>query len=410
MRYAWLLCCAIGIAPTAAADPLTFAQALVRAGADGPSIAARKAAAEAAHLSIRPAGELPDPQLALGLDNFPVSGADRFRLNRDEMTMLSVGVMQDVPSDALRRARSGLATAEADVADATLEVSRLEARLAVATAWIDAFFASARQDILRELTEDVAALNEASTASLSSGTGAADASLKARLDAARVADQLAEARLASTQARAELARWIGPIGNDPLGPVAPVFDIDPVQLREHLEHHVVLTGSAAAVERARADYEIARAGKQPDWSWSLMYGRRDPDFGDMVSFGLKFSLPLFQSTRQSPTVDAKRADVRKADAEREATLREHRAMLETRLAEHASLTERLTRARDVILPLAKQREVIAAAAHEAGTLPLADLIAVRIEAREAELGRLDLEQRLTAVDAILGLEYGEAAP
>src|SRR5690242_21148787 len=103
MRHAWLLCCAIGIAPTAAADPLTFAQAVARAGGDGPSIAARKAGAEAAHLSIGPAGQLPDPQVALGLDNFPVSGADRFRLNRDEMTMLSVGVMQDVPSKSLRR-------------------------------------------------------------------------------------------------------------------------------------------------------------------------------------------------------------------------------------------------------------------------------------------------------------------
>ena len=51
----------------------------------------------------------------------------------------------------------------------------------------------------------------------------------------------------------------------------------------------------AALERARASVEIARAGTRPDWSWSLMYGRRDPSFGDMVSFGLKFSLPLFQS-------------------------------------------------------------------------------------------------------------------
>jgi cobalt-zinc-cadmium efflux system outer membrane protein len=139
-----------------------------------------------------------------------------------------------------------------------------------------------------------------------------------------------------------------------------------------------------------------------------MYGRRDPDFGDMVSFGLKFSLPLFQSTRQSPTIDARAADVRKADAEREATLREHRAMLEMRLAEHASLTERLARARDVVLPLAKQREAVAAAAHEAGTLPLASLIAARVEAKEAELESLDLEQKLITVDAILDLEYGEA--
>jgi outer membrane protein TolC len=408
MRHAWLLCCAIGIAPAAAADPLTFAEALARASTDGPSIDARKAGADAAHLAIGPAGQLPDPQLALGLDNFPVSGPDRFRLNRDEMTMLSVGVMQDVPRKSLRRARTGVATAEADVADAALEVSRLEARLAVANAWIDAYFAAAREVALRRLAEDLVSLNAASTASLSSATGSADAALMARMGAARIADRLAEAKLTGAQAKAELERWIGPIGEDVPGPMAPRFDIDPILLREHLEHHVVLASSAAAVDRAKAEYELARAGKQPDWSWSLMYGRRDPDFGDMVSFGLKFSLPLFQSTRQSPTIDARAADVRKADAEREATLREHRAMLEMRLAEHASLTERLARARDVVLPLAKQREAVAAAAHEAGTLPLASLIAARVEAKEAELESLDLEQKLITVDAILDLEYGEA--
>jgi outer membrane protein TolC len=140
-----------------------------------------------------------------------------------------------------------------------------------------------------------------------------------------------------------------------------------------------------------------------------MYGRRDADFGDMMSFGLKFSLPLFQSTRQSPTIDAKRSDISRAGAERESLLREHRAMLEARLAEHASLSERLMRARDVVLPLAKQREAVAAAAHQVGTLPLADLIASRVQAKEAELNRLDLEHRLSLVDAFLSLEYGEDA-
>src|SRR5690242_14921761 len=166
MRFAWLLCCAVALTPTAAADPLSFAEAIARASATGPSLTAKKAAADAARLSIRPAGELPDPELALSLDNVPVSGADRFRLNRDEMTMLSAGVMQDVPSGALRRARTGVAVADAKAAEAALEISRLEARLAVATAWIEAFYAGQREGVLLQLANDVAALNEASTAAL----------------------------------------------------------------------------------------------------------------------------------------------------------------------------------------------------------------------------------------------------
>jgi outer membrane protein, heavy metal efflux system len=319
-------------------------------------------------------------------------------------------VMQDVPSRALRRARTGLATAEAAVADATLEVSRLEARLAAATAWIDAYFATAKQAVLQQLAQDVGALSDASTAGLASGSASLDRALVARMDAARIADRLAEAQYEAASSRAELERWIGPMGSDQPGPTPPAFAIDPEHLRTHLENHVVLAESAAATGRARAEYDVARAGRRSDWSWSLMYGRRDPDFGDMVSLGFKFSLPLFQSTRQSPTIDARQADIRRADAERQAMLREHRAVLEARLAEHASLSERLARARDVVLPLAKQREAVAAAAHEAGTLPLADLIMVRREIREAELGWLDLEQRLSMAGAFLTLEYGEVAP
>ena len=56
----------------------------------------------------------------------------------------------------------------------------------------------------------------------------------------------------------------------------PGLPVDPASLREHVEHHVGVTGSSAALERARASVEVARAGTRPDWSWSLMYGRRVP--------------------------------------------------------------------------------------------------------------------------------------
>ena len=78
MRYAWLLSCAVGIAPAAWADPVTFAQALERAASTSPTVEAEREALNSAQRSVRPAGQLPDPQLALGIDNLPISGADRF--------------------------------------------------------------------------------------------------------------------------------------------------------------------------------------------------------------------------------------------------------------------------------------------------------------------------------------------
>ena len=408
MRTAWFLCCAVGIAPAALADPTTFSDALAKAGREAPTVAAGQAAAESARLMVKPAGQLPDPQLTLDLEDVPISGANRFALNRDEMTMLNVGIMQDVPSDASRRARQQLAEADVRVAGAALDISRLEARVAAATAWLEAFYAEQRMDVLLTLARDAATLEQTTTASLGAGGGKTETALSARLQAARLEDRIADARFQAAAERAELERWIGPVGPDRLGPAPPVFLIDPAALRDHVEHHVELAGSSAALSKAEAEIERARAGRESDWSWSLAYGRRDPAFGDMVSFGLKFSLPLFQSDRQTPTIDAKRADLRRVGSERDALLREHRAMLEARLAEHAQLVARLARASDVVLPLSKEQEVVASAAHAAGTMNLTELFAMRLEAKEAELDRLDLERRLALVDAWLTLEYSEA--
>jgi len=408
VRTAWLLCCAVGIAPTALADPTSFNDAIARAGREAPTVAAGLAAVESARLLVKPAGQLPDPQLALDLTNFPISGSDRFRLDRDEMTMLNVGIMQDVPSDASRRARQQVAQADVKVTAAAVDISRLEARVAAATAWLQAFYAEQRVDVLLTLADDAATLELATTASLGSGAGKADVALSARLQAARLQDRIDDARFEAAASRAELERWIGPLGADRLGPAPPVFLIDANALREHLEHHVELVGSSAALARAQAEIEQARAGRESDWSWSLMYGRRDPAFGDMISLGVRFKLPLFQSDRQAPTIEARRADLKRVGLERDAVLREHRAMLEARLAEHGQLSARLVRAREIVLPLAHQQETVAQAAHAAGTLDLASLFAMRLEAKEAELDRLDVERRLALVDAFLTLEYSEA--
>jgi cobalt-zinc-cadmium efflux system outer membrane protein len=329
-------------------------------------------------------------------------------LNRDEMTMFSVGIMQEVPSEASRRARQQVAQADVSVSGAAVDVARLEARVAAATAWLQAFYAEQRVDVLLTLANDAATLEQATTASLGAGADKADAALSARLQAARLQDRIADARFEAAAARAELERWIGPLGPDRLGPRPPVFVIDAAALREHLEHHVELAGSSAVFAKAQAEVEQARAGREPDWSWSLSYGRRDPAFGDMISFGVRFKLPLFQSDRQAPVIDARRADLKRVGLERDALLREHQAMLEARLAEHDQLAGRLIRARDVVLPLARAQEALASAAHEAGTLDLAGLFAARLEAKEAELDRLDVERRLALVDAYLTLEYGGA--
>ena len=98
------------------AAPLTLDEALRLARDNAPSLAAEHARLQAASSAAIAAGELPDPQLRLGVQNYPVGGPERWSIDQDFMTMQMVGVMQEVPNGAKRRAR--IEVAEAAVARA----------------------------------------------------------------------------------------------------------------------------------------------------------------------------------------------------------------------------------------------------------------------------------------------------
>lgn len=409
MLRAWLFVTAVGFAPAAFAQSLTFTDALARSE-ESPVVTARAAALEAAQRGIGPAGALPDPELILGLENVPATGPDRFRLDRDDMTMQRVGIMQEMPSLAELGARRAMARAEAQRAGAGVELGRLEARLGAAQAWIGLYYSERRVAVLAGLYREARALAEASRGRLAAGAGGVDEAIAAEVEAARLEDRAAEATAAVTAMRADLRRWIGDAADEPLSDDAPSFVIDAAMLRDHLRRHPSLAAYDAEAAAAEAGLRMARAERWPDWSWELSYGRRDPALEDMASVEVRVGLPLFQPWRQGPLIAARRADVNRVEAEREATLREHAAMLEARLAQHSALAASVARARDVRLPLARQRAEAAAGAFGAGGIGANEVIAARRDALEAELDLIDLQERLTVIAAALTLQYSEAMP
>jgi outer membrane protein TolC len=408
MLRACLLLTAIAIAPTAFAQSLTFSDALERAE-EGPLVSARADALEAARRSIGPAGALPDPQLILGVENLPATGPDRFRLDRDEMTMSRVGVMQEMPSFPELGARRAMARAEARRASAGVDLGRLEARLGAAQAWIGLYYAERRVAMLADIEREARAMAEAARGRLAAGGAGVDEAITAEVEAARVADRTAEAAAAVTAMRAELRRWIGAAADEALADEAPLFAIDPATLRDRLRRHPALTAYDAEAAAAEAGLRMARAERWPDWSWELSYGRRDPALEDMASVEVRIDLPLLQPWRQGPLIEARRADVSRVEAEREATIREHAAILETGLAQHAALSASVTRAREVRAPLARQRAEAAAGAFAAGAISAGEVIAARRDAIEAELDLIELEERQALIGAALTLQYLEAS-
>src|SRR5256714_13742980 len=98
------------------------------------------------------AAERPDPVARVGLENLPIDGAERFSVQRDFMTMRSVGIVQEITRPAKLRARA----AESQQAVRLAEAQKAQALVVVqrdsALAWLDRYYAEAtEQTVLQQL-------------------------------------------------------------------------------------------------------------------------------------------------------------------------------------------------------------------------------------------------------------------
>ncbi|WP_332822144.1 TolC family protein [Pseudomonas sp.] len=388
---------------------LTLDEALRQAEREAPSLAAQAVQVEALRSSAIPAGALPDPKLLLGLQNVPIEGADRGRLDREPMTMQMVGLMQEVPNRAKRRAR--IDVAQAGVERATLEqrVELLKVRRQTALAWISALAVEEKLALFQTLYAENDLLVKAVRARLAGGRGQPADSVGPRQEAALLAEQEDQLQQSRAQQRAALRRWIGPRADEPLAGRLPNWPVDAEHYRHNLQRHPELALFDPMTDEAQAEVRQAVAEKKSDWSWELAYQKRGEEFGDMMSVQFSFDLPLFPGSRQNPRIAAKQATLSQLEAERAAAEREHAQQLADDLAEYQRLDRALRRSQDSLVPLAEEKVALTLAGYRAGVDELASVIAARRELVEARLKHIDFEQARALTSARLHFAYEEVS-
>jgi cobalt-zinc-cadmium efflux system outer membrane protein len=402
---AWLALASVSM--PAIAGPLTFDAALEKAGADAPSIRAKALGADGTRSARIAAGQLPDPKLALGIASFPISGPLAFQPQRDNFTWLNVGISQDIPNLAKRRAQRGRADADIGVADAEASVAARIVKVQTALAWINLAYAERRLAALGGVLGRLGRVVRASPSAVASGASRPAQVLAGREAVAKLQDRRDELVSAVGRARAELTRWTGEAEPEIAGTI-PDFTVDPARLRASLRLHPTLVLAAASVGRADADLRVAEAERRPDFGVDLSYQHRDPRFGDYVSAGVKIGLPLFTKHRQEPLIAARAADAGGARADADATLRALTADLEAGLADHVMHHEQWLRARDVLQPLAGQRVTLEMGSYGAGRATLTDIADAHAALADAILKTLDREAAVVADGARLILLYGSS--
>ncbi|MEP7297571.1 MAG: TolC family protein [Burkholderiales bacterium] len=375
------------------AAPLTLDDALRLAQERSRQLPAQAAAAAAARDMALAAGQRPDPVLKTGLNSLPVSGADRFSLVRDNFTMLSVGVSQELTRASKLSARSARFEREAEVAEAGRELSLANLQRDTAMAWLDRHYKERMRDVLGTQRDEARLQIDAADASYRSGRGSQADVFAARSSVAQIEDRIAQTERQIATATTQLTRWVGAAAVESLGspPGMDAVRLHAEDLEAQLAHHPQIAVLAKQEAMAQADADVARANKQTDVSVELTYSQRASSYSNMVSLNLSVPLQWDQKNRQDREVAAKLSVVEQIRAEREEATRAHLGEALAMLQEWRSDRDRLTRYDTSLLPLATERTRASIAAYRGGSGPLTAVLEARRGEIDTRMERLRLE-------------------
>lgn len=394
----WLLLTAFSAQAEA---PLSLAEA-VRLGSESqPLLQSLDDAAAAARQAAVAEAQLPDPRLRLGVVNLPANGSDAGRFNRDDMTMSTIGVMQEMIPQAKRDAASRQMEAVAGQYRAEQLAMQRAIQRDVALAWLDVFESQRKTESYVRMASDMAAERKVLNAGISSGGSQPGDVLRLESQLSMVNDRTLLARGSEQKARALLARWIGNAAQRALPPDLP-DSAEPAGLaapETALENHPLLQTARQIETVATSDADRARAERELNWSWELMFGKRRSDLSDMVSFQVEVDLPWDRANRQDRRTAEKLVLVDKARKLTEDRRRELAAELESARADWQTALMRNAEHQARLIPAAEARLSVAEAGYAVGKQALAEVWEARRALIEVELEHwaILLDQQRAAV-------------
>ncbi|EWS55978.1 MULTISPECIES: TolC family protein [unclassified Methylibium] len=383
----------------ATAAPLSLEQALDLAAQRSQMARAARAGATGAAEMARASGQQPDPMLAVGIDNLPATGSNRFRTSAEEMTMKRIGIAQEwVPADK-RTAREAVANAVAGRELVAEHVAVAEARLQTALAYIDAYYAGMALELTTLNEKHAREELEAGKGRLATVSGSS-AEVLGLAGAVGVAeDESADQRQQQGAAAAVLQRWTGmPVDglSEPRTATVPALDA-------YVAAHPVVVTKLRDIEVARQEASAATLNRKPNWTWEVSYGQRQ-GMSDLVSFGVRIPLPVAPAARQDRETAARLALVDKAEAELEEARRAAAGEYAALVSDARRLQERMERFDAGVLTPLRQRTAATLAAYRSNQASLVMLFEARHAEVEAQRKLLALRRDLTKTQAQLAFK------
>ncbi|AJJ24320.1 TolC family protein [Yersinia enterocolitica] len=391
-----LMAAAFSLPALSHAADITLDQALVSAERYSAELSANQHQVNALENMASSATQLPDPKLKFGIENLPVGGSNARRFTREGMTMQRIGIMQDYVSSDKRQRKADTLSAEARKTAAGNETIRTRLQKETAQAWLDlALTEQAASDakVLVQESEKQIALQRAGVAS---GGALPSSVLDARLTLAAMQDRLTTAQRDVALAQTRLTQLTGIEVQHVDGPL-PKFSRLPAAitvLRDSINQHpeILLASREAEVAKARSAQSAIAA--IPDIGIEVYYAKRAEEYEDMAGVMVTVDLPLFRSQRQDKDYAADVSRTMEANDQLTLLTRNHRAQLDTLLAQYQATQQLWQRQINAVLPLQKQRVDLMMAQYQANKSDLSSVLEARRALLDSQLNTSNAAREL----------------
>lgn len=410
-----LLACIVVLVACASAQaqqrvPLTLAEAEDLALREEPGQSEFLARADALKEQATAAGQLPDPELRVGLANFPIESGG---FTTEPMTQAVLGIRQAFPAGDTRTLSTQQFQSLSAEMDRSADARARDVLTAVRIAWLDTYYWERAHAIVSETRPYFEDLVTVTRSLYAVGRKDQQDVLRAELELSRLDDRLIDIDRQRRAARATLSQWIGSASSRPIAEKPPAWGELPDRqaFSDELTRHPIVLAADARFNARDAGVRLAEEQDKPGWALDFGYGYREglladgSPRSDFVSLSIIVDLPFFSENRQDREFAAALSERRAAANSREALLRQLTSRLDAEFVRWEALSQRIELYEQRILIQTEDQSNAALAAYRSETGDFADVMRGVIDDLDArlELARLQTERRQSyAVLANLG--------
>ena len=387
--------------------PLTLAEAEDLALDSEPGQAALTARADALAEQSIVAGQLPDPTLRVGLNNFPIEAGG---FSTEGMTHALIGLRQAFPAGKTRSISTRKLVSLADEMNASAGARGRDVLTAVRQAWLDAYYWQQAHELVSESRPFFDDLAEITRSLYAVGRRNQQDVLRAELELSRLDDRLIDIDRHRGQAQAALGEWIGNKAHRPIALKLPAWDQPPSRevLLNSLPAHPALLAADAQIAAHKAGVDLAEEEFKPGWALDLGYSYREGHLpsgdprSDFISLSVTVDLPFFgRKNRQDRSLAAALSERRAATNEREQLSRRLTSQLDADYSRWHEIDRRLELYETRILPQTADQSRAALGAYQSDRGDFADVMRGYIDDLNARLDHTRLQVERAQSYAVL---------